>query len=105
MAHNPNQLRPAAIRSGARRLDAPAVQEHDLAHQREPDAEAALLAIGRMVGLGEEIEHLRQHVRVDADARVGDVDDCLTGAVALLPGLAAWWRGTPAARAFGTASL
>ena len=62
------------------------MQEHDLAHQREPDAEAALLAIGRMVGLGEEIEHLRQHVRVDADAGVGDADDRLTGAVAVVPG-------------------
>ena len=43
------------------RLDRAAVQQHEAAREREPDAEAALCAITDLVGLREEIEHAREH--------------------------------------------
>ena len=47
-----------------------AVQERDVAHQREADAQAARAARRRGVGLGEAVEHVRQELRRDADAVV-----------------------------------
>ena len=51
------------------------MQLDQLAHQRQPDAEPALGRAQRAVGLGEQVEHLRQHLRGDADARVAHRDD------------------------------
>ena len=57
-----------------RDLDAPAVQLDETLRDGEPDAEPALRAIERLVALHEQIEHVRQDLRVDADAFVADAD-------------------------------
>jgi hypothetical protein len=43
---------------------------HDALDQRQADAQAALRAVGRAVGLGEQVEHVRQQLGVDAAAVV-----------------------------------
>src|SRR6266511_2248143 len=52
------------------RLDASAVQVHDVPRDREAEPEAAVQARGGRVRLAEAIEHRGQEVRVDADAGV-----------------------------------
>jgi hypothetical protein len=44
------------------------------AHQREPDAEAAVASIGRRRRLEEQVEDLRQELRLDADSVVLHAD-------------------------------
>ena len=51
-------------------LDAALVQLDEALDHGEPDAEAALAAIKGALALGEELEHMRQQLRVDADAVV-----------------------------------
>ena len=56
--------------------DAAAMQLHQVLDQREPDAQAALRAVQRLVGLGEQVEDVRQEVRRDAGALVRDTAIC-----------------------------
>src|SRR5262249_44424917 len=63
----------AVSQSLAARLDRPAVQLDELAHQREADAEPSL-ALQRLVDAGEEIEDLRELPARDADAVVAHRD-------------------------------
>ena len=62
----------AAPGPGAADLDAPAVQLDQTLRNGEPDAESALRTIERLVALHEEIEHVRQRLRVDAGAFVAN---------------------------------
>src|ERR1043166_9338836 len=60
--------------SGAARLDGTAVQAHQPLHQREPDAEAALRPLHRLLALLEKIESGTQQLRVHAHAVVLHAD-------------------------------
>ena len=59
---------------GALRLDRAAVQLDQALHQREPEPEPALRAVERLARLEEQIEHVRQQLRRDADAVVRDLE-------------------------------
>ena len=48
----------------------PAVQFHQVLDQRQADAQAALRAVERLVGLREQVEDVRQESRGDARALV-----------------------------------
>ena len=76
-------VEPCAVRL-ARGLDRSAVQLDELPDQREADAEPALGAVAGVVGLDEEIEDVRQQVRADAAAFVGDAQHGL-GALGASP--------------------
>ena len=54
--------------------DPAAVQFHQVLDQRQADAQAALRAVQRLVGLREQVEDVRQESRVDARALVLDRD-------------------------------
>jgi hypothetical protein len=54
------------------------VQRHEAAHQGESDAKPRAGAWSRRIGLREEIKHVRQGVRRDADTRVSEANDDLT---------------------------
>ena len=62
--------RRALLQAGAVRRHLPVVHAHDALHEREADPEAALRAVRRAVGLREQVEHVRQQLRVDAAAVV-----------------------------------
>ena len=53
-----------------------AVQLDQVAHDREPQAEAAMAA-RRVVGLAETLEDMRQEIRADAQAVIADPDLCV----------------------------
>ena len=55
---------------GALRADGAAVQLHQMADDGEPQPETAVLARRAPVGLAEALEHVRQELPRDADARV-----------------------------------
>ena len=59
-----------ALANPAAGRDRAAVQVHQLPHQRQADAHAALGAVERTVGLRKQIEHARQQLGCDADAVV-----------------------------------
>lgn len=65
----------AGARPGARCGNVSTMQGHDGPDQRQADAEPALRPVGRARGLREQVEYLRQQIRVDADAIVFDIDD------------------------------
>src|SRR5215813_7908210 len=52
----------------------PTVQLHQIAHNREPEAEPGMLSGSRAVGLAETLEDVRQKIGLDADARIADND-------------------------------
>ena len=62
---------PAAVRAHL-----PAVQQRDVAHQREADAQAAGAPRRGGVGLSEAVEHVRQEFRRDAHAVVACTTSC-----------------------------
>jgi len=51
-----------------------AVQIDDVTHNRESQSHAGVVPGAGTVGLPEALEHERQKVRIDADARVGHCD-------------------------------
>src|SRR6185369_17560175 len=59
-----------APRPLATNRDASAMQLDEPLRDREPDAEAALRAIERLIALHEQIEDVRQDLRIDADALI-----------------------------------
>src|SRR5437762_5050571 len=76
----------AAALTGTRRRHRPAMQLHDVPDDGEAETEAAVGAGQRRVGLPESIEDERQHVAMNADTAVGDLEfDRLTGAVQTQP--------------------
>ena len=68
-----HELTPLA-RARAVGLDGAAVQLDQAADHRQADAQTALGAVQGGVGLGEQVEHPRQHVGRDARARIPDPD-------------------------------
>ena len=54
--------------------DGAAVQLDEALHDRQPEAEAAVLARRRRVALPEPLEQVRNELRLDADAGVGHAD-------------------------------
>ena len=66
--------RRAAALAGARRVDAAAVRLDEVPADREPQAEPAVRARERAVGLAEALEQVRQELRRDAFAGVADRD-------------------------------
>ena len=58
--------------AGARRDDAAVVRFHEVPDDREPEAEAAMPALGAGVLLAERLEDVRQEVLGDAGALVRD---------------------------------
>src|SRR5690606_27784262 len=66
----PHQEEAASTEPVAHRLHAPARDLDEPAHQREPDAEAALRSLSAALALDEEIEDLRQQLGRDPDAVV-----------------------------------
>ena len=60
--------------AGASRHHGSAVQLDQVLDDRETEAEAAVLARGRMVGLPEAVESMRQELGFDADPGIGDAD-------------------------------
>ena len=69
----------ALVRPFAAGLDGAAVHLDQAADQRQADAQAALRAGDRAVGLGEQVEDPRQQVRFDADAVVANAQHRLLG--------------------------
>ncbi len=67
----------AAAQAFATRLDAPAVQVHESPRQREADAEPRLAPLARRVRLHEQLEHSRQHLFGNTDARIGHFENQL----------------------------
>ena len=63
--------RPGPVAGG---LDRAAVHLDQPLHQRQPDAQAALRAVERAIDLREEVEHLGQHLRGNADAGVAHAE-------------------------------
>ena len=57
--------------------DPAAVQLDQALHQRQADAQAALVAGGRRIRLAEQLEHVRQERRRDAAAGVADLEQRL----------------------------
>ena len=80
-ARQPHDEPAAGHHALAVRLHRAAVHLHDAAHQRETDAQPALRVAAGIVGLREEIEHVRQHVGLNADAVVFYHDDCFPVAI------------------------
>ena len=74
----------ALLRTVAPRLDRSTVQLDQATGDRESQAEAALRPIEGLALLGEHVEHKRQHLGRDADARVRDGD---ADVLSLAPGL------------------
>src|SRR5207237_4337355 len=60
----------AAARPGAVGAHLAAVQQRDVAHEREADAQAARAPRRRSIGLAEAVEDVRQEFRLEADAVV-----------------------------------
>src|SRR5690348_18239546 len=64
----------ALSRAVARRRNLPAVHLYQPLHQRKADSEPALSAAVGAIELREELEHVRQHFRPNADAVVADAN-------------------------------
>src|SRR5215472_123978 len=64
----------AALTGGTVHLDFRTVRRADRFHDREAEARPTLLTRARAVDAKEALEHVRQRLRRDADARVGDVE-------------------------------
>jgi hypothetical protein len=58
----------------ARRRDAPAVQLDEPADDRRAEPEAAARAVERRVALHEDVEHVREQIRIEPRAGVADAD-------------------------------
>ena len=56
----------ALVRPLAEGRHPPAMQRHQAFHQRQADAQAALRAVRRALGLREQVEDIGQHLRLDA---------------------------------------
>src|SRR5262245_47134890 len=76
-AGEPDDHGGALVVSRAAGLDGTAMKLGDALHQREADAEAALLTVEGSRPLHEEIEHAGEQVRRDAHAVVGHAQDRL----------------------------
>ena len=70
----PDRERRALGFAGARRLHRAAVQLDQMTDDSKSQAEAAVAARRRCIGLPETFEHMRQELRLDAGAGVGDAD-------------------------------
>src|SRR5438128_3708762 len=64
----------APVLARALRAHGAAVKLDDVLHQREAEPEAAVRARARAVALAERLEDVRNELRRDPDARVGDDD-------------------------------
>ena len=54
--------------------DRPAMQLHEVSHDRKPQTESSVVARSRTICLSKAIEHVRQELRVNADAGVSHSD-------------------------------
>src|SRR6185295_12742316 len=69
-----NPERRAQALAGALGANAAAVQFHEVADDREAEAQSAILPAGSDVGLAEPLEHVRDELRMNADAGIADHD-------------------------------
>jgi hypothetical protein len=67
--------RASPTRAFAARLDAAAMHFNEPTRKRETNPQAAPRALERVIELREHVEHLRQELRRDAHARIGDTDE------------------------------
>src|SRR5262245_47940473 len=80
MDRNAYDERCAAILARTRRFDRPAMHFDEVPHDGKAQPEAAEGTRHAAVALRETVEHVRQDIRLDPDAGVGDAD---FGAVAI----------------------